>query len=186
MTKKIPKVGFDLDGVLLYNPIRTFRPIVAFLKPYLIKKSTNNFYFPRTRLEQFIWRLLHLTSFCVAPGIEKIFELIKQDKIKAYIVTSRYSFLKPEFEFWMKTLKADKKFTGYFYNKSNLQPNEYKKSMIKKLKLDYFVEDNYGVIQRLNGDLKKIKILWITNWLDQKINYPYKFHSLKEVVKYFV
>lgn len=181
---KILRVGFDLDGVLLYNPIRTFRPIAAFLKPYILKKSTNNFYFPRTKIEQIFWRLLHLTSFCIAPGVTEIGKLVEQKKIKAYIITSRYSFLSQEFFWWMKKFNANKYFSGYYYNKNNKQPNEFKKDMIKKLKLDIFVEDNFGVIQKLNGDIKKIKVFWITNWFDMKIKYQYKFGSLKEVIQY--
>lgn len=182
--KKTLKIGFDLDGVLLYNPIRTFRPIAAFFKPFILKKSINKFYFPRTKIEQLFWRLLHFTSFIPAPGLDEIGKLVKQKKIKAYIITSRYSFLRNEFLFWMKKINAKKNFSGFFYNKNNLQPNEYKKYMIKKLGLDAFVEDNFGVIQKLNGAIKKIKVFWITNWLDKNINYKYKFNSLKEVIKY--
>ena len=32
--KRILKVGFDLDGVILYNPIRFVRPIAKLLKPF--------------------------------------------------------------------------------------------------------------------------------------------------------
>lgn len=180
---KILKVGFDLDGVILYNPIRTFRPIAAFLKPYFLKKSLDNFYYPKTQIEQQFWKILHLTSFCLAPGVRQIINMVKKKKIKAYIITSRYSFLKDEFYTWMKILNAQKNFNGFYYNKKNLQPNQFKKEMIKKLKLDIFVEDNFGVIEKLNGSLKKIKVYWITNWLDRNIKYPFKFDSLKAVVK---
>jgi hypothetical protein len=184
MSRKILRIGFDLDGVILYNPIRTFRPIAAFLKPFFFKKSSSTFYFPKTRIEQFFWSLLHKTSFCIAPGVKDIEKLIKKHKIEAYIITARYSFLKKEFMAWMKKLKAHTFLIDAHYNKNDMQPNEFKKLMIKKLHLDIFVEDNWGVIQKLNGDLQKTKIFWITNLLDKNKIYKYKFNNLKEIVMY--
>lgn len=187
MRKKKLRVGFDLDGVILYNPIRTFRPIASFfkfLKPYLFHEKSESFYFPHSRLEKFIWRELHKTSFCIADGFQDISKLAKKGLFDAYLITSRYDFLKPDFDYWIKKLDAKNVFKGYYYNKTNMQPNEYKHHMIKKLRLDYFVEDNWGVIQRLNGSLKKIKILWLSNILDRNIAYSYKFFHLKEVAEF--
>ncbi len=182
MPNKILKVGFDLDGVILYNPIRIFRPIVASIKPILFgKKKSDSFYFPDSQLEQHLWRLLHLTSFTPAPGLKEIKRLLTQNKMQAYIITSRYSFLKDEFDMWIKKIHAKKYFAGCFYNKTNMQPNSFKKHMILKLGLDVFVEDNWGVIKKLNGDLKDTKIFWISNIFDKRINYGYKFGNLKEV-----
>ncbi len=190
MGKKL-KVGFDLDGVILYNPIRIFRPFASFfkfLKPYLFHEKTESFYFPHSLLEKFVWRQLHKTSFCIADGYDDIAMLAKKKTIEAYLITSRYDFLKLDFDYWVKKMDGKNVFVECFYNKSNLQPNVYKRRMIQKLKLDYFVEDNWGIIQKLNGSLKGInpvtegvKVLWISNFFDRNINYSYKFFSLKEV-----
>ncbi len=182
MSTKILKVGFDLDGVILYNPIRIFRPIVASIKPWIFgKKKGAFFYFPDTILEQHLWKLIHLTSFTAASGLKEIKHLVTQKKIQAYIITSRYSFLKDEFDMWIKKIRAKKYFAGCFYNKTNMQPNSFKKHMILKLGLDVFVEDNWGVIKKLNGDLTDTKIFWISNIFDKRIEYEYKFRNLKEV-----
>lgn len=181
------RIGFDLDGVLLYNPIRTLRPIAGFfkfLKPYLFHEKSESFYFPNSALEKFIWRLLHKTSYRVAEGFDDIENMAKKRLIDAYIITSRYDFLKPDFDYWIKKLNAQSAFKGCYYNKTNLQPNMYKHHMIQKLELDYFVEDNWGVIQKLNGSLKKVKIIWVSNFLDRNIQYQFKFFSLKEVALY--
>ncbi|MCS6956674.1 MAG: hypothetical protein NZM02_02405, partial [Patescibacteria group bacterium] len=60
--KKVLRVGFDMDGVLLYNPARIFRPIIFFLKKFLLKRDVNKFYYPKTKLEKLIWLFLHKTS----------------------------------------------------------------------------------------------------------------------------
>lgn len=181
------RIGFDLDGVILYNPIRTFRPLASFfrfLKPYLFHEKSESFYFPNSRLEKFVWRQLHKTSFCIADGFDEMSKLAKKGVFEAYLVTSRYDFLKKDFEYWVRKLNAKSIFKQCYYNKTNMQPNAFKQHMIEKLQLDYFVEDNWGVIQKLNGSIKRVKVLWISNFLDRNIEYQYKFFSLKEVAEY--
>jgi hypothetical protein len=80
MANKTLKVGFDLDGVILYNPIRVFRPFVASIKPFIFKKSNNKFYFPKNPFTQFIWRMLHFTSFRLNSGFEDIRQLTFNNK----------------------------------------------------------------------------------------------------------
>lgn len=188
MLKKKLRVGFDLDGVILYNPVRIFRPFASFfkfLKPYLFHEKIESFYFPHSRLEKFVWRQLHKTSFRIADGYTDISRMAKKGAIDAYLITSRYDFLKPDFDYWVKKLGGKTVFKGCFYNKKNLQPNVFKRQMIKKLNLDYFVEDNWGIIQKLNGSLKKIKVLWLSNFFDRNILYRFKFFNLKEIAEYF-
>ncbi len=184
MAKKIPKVGFDLDGVILFNPIRIFRPLASFfrfIKPYLFHESAESFYFPHSRPEKLVWRELHKTSFKLATGFDEIKQLAQDQKIDAYVITSRYSFLKNDFEYWVKKMGAKKFLKGWYYNKNDMQPNLFKRTMIKKLKLDYFVEDNWGIIKKLNGSIRTIKVLWVSNFFDRNIPYKYKFFNLKQV-----
>jgi len=189
MKNKVLKIGFDLDGVLLYNPARVFRPIVYFIKKYILKRKTDQFYYPKNKLEQFIWLFLHKTSLFPAPGIEEIKTLIKQKKIKAYVISARYESLKKDFLFWKKKIDPENIFAGWYYNEKNDQPHFYKEKMIKKLKLDIFVEDNWDIVNYLKSQIsnlksgKKIKIFWIHNLLDRRIKYKYKFPVLKKVIQ---
>lgn len=181
MKKQILKIGFDLDGVLLYNPARIIRPIMSFVKKYILKRDLNKFYYPKNKIEKLIWWFLHKSSLWPAPGIDEILSLIKQKKIQAYIVSARYELLESDFARWHKIIDPNKLFLGYFYNDKNDQPQIFKEKMIKKLKLDIFVEDNWDIVKHLNS---KLKVLWIYNILDRNINYKYKFASLKNVVQY--
>ncbi|KKP68269.1 MAG: hypothetical protein UR63_C0004G0007 [Candidatus Roizmanbacteria bacterium GW2011_GWC2_35_12] len=185
MKKKL-KIGFDLDGVILYNPIRFVRRIAKafkFLKPVLLHQEKNPFYFPKTKLEIFLFTLLHKSSFKIDRSLPEINKLVKAKKIEAYIVTGRYSFLKKDFDNWIKIINKDKIFKDIYQNTKDLQPNEFKIKMIKKLNLDVYVEDNYDIIERLNNHTKA-KIYWITNFLDKNIPYKFKFSSLKETVEF--
>lgn len=182
--KKILKVGFDLDGVILDNPIRTLRPIaksLKFIKPLIFKQKKEPFYYPKSKLEKFLWWLLHKTSWRINPNLKKLKKLVKEKKIKVYVITGRYSFLKNDFDFWVKKLKKLKIFTDFYINKKDLQPNEFKIKIINKLKLDIFVEDNWDIIEKMNSKTKT-KIFWITNFLDKNILYQYKFNNLEEVI----
>ncbi|PIQ73149.1 hypothetical protein COV58_04090 [Candidatus Roizmanbacteria bacterium CG11_big_fil_rev_8_21_14_0_20_36_8] len=179
------KIGFDLDGVLLYNPARVFRPITLAVK-YLInpeKVCKTHFYYPKTTLEQLIWRLVHLSSFKMAKGLDEIKQLVEDGKIEAYIVTSRYDCLKGDFTWWIKRMNAKRYFKGVFHNKNNMQPHLFKVKKLKELKLDYFVEDNWDIVSNITKQTNTTG-LWITNNLDKGISYPHKFMSLKDAVNF--
>ncbi len=192
--KKILKVGFDLDGVILYNPIRLVRPIAKSFKPFksfFLKQKKELFYFPKTKIEQFLFRLLHKTSFIPDPALNDIKKLVIAKEIEAYIVTGRYSFLKKDSDIWLKKIKAKTIFKECFQNKNDLQPNKFKEKMIKKLNLDVYIEDNWDIVQKLEksplrqgySGQAKVKIFWLTNILDRHIPYQYKFNNLKEALK---
>lgn len=184
--RKILKVGFDLDGVILDNPIRIFRLIAKkfkFIKPVIFRQEKAPFYYPNTKVEKFIWRLLHKTSWRINPAIKKIKSLVDRKKINAYLITGRYSFLKADSKIWLEKLKSLKIFQDFYFNNKDLQPNEFKAQMIKKLKLDIYVEDNWDIIEKLNSHTKA-KIFWITNFFDKRIPYTYKFNNLNETISY--
>lgn len=184
---KTLKVGFDLDGVILYNPIRVFRPLAKkLLKPlkvFILHQKKDSFYLPSSAIEKLIWKFIHLSSFKVNLGYENLKRLSKNKNIELYLITGRYSFLENDYKKWLIKIEADKVFSNCYLNREDIQPNLFKENMIKKLKLDVYVEDNYDIIEKLNNHTGA-KILWLTNLLDRKIPYNFKFDSLKEVSQY--
>jgi hypothetical protein len=185
MTYSKLKIGFDLDGVILYNPARIVRPLIALSKKLFLlqKKAALKFYYPKTAWEKYLWLMLHKSSLFLAPGFEEIIVLVKQKKIQPYIITARFSYLKKDFFYWLKKSQADQYFAGCFYNKNDLQPHFFKEKMIKQLKLDIYIEDNWDIVQYLNKQLPTVKIYWIYNLLDRNNHYSYKFPNLKEAMK---
>lgn len=181
---KIIKVGFDMDGVILYNPIRFVRPIAKLLKPlktFILGQKSESFYFPSSPIEQFLFDLLHKTSFMADPALKDLERLVKEKKIEAYIITGRYSFLKNDYEKWLKVINKNKIFKACYQNIDNSQPNEFKQKMIKKLNLDIYIEDNLDIVNKIQN--KNSKIFWITNILDKNISYKYKFNNLREALQ---
>lgn len=181
MKKQPLKVGFDLDGVILYNPVRIMRPFVAIIKNIFSKKKDLKFYYPKSKLEKLLWSLGHKSSIFVAPGLDEIKELVKEGKIAAYIITARYDFLKKDFQNWINKMDAQKYFKGIFHNANDEQPHLFKEKMVKKLDLDIFVEDNWDIVRHLSENTKK-KIFWIYNIFDKKIIYKDKLPHLKKVI----
>lgn len=181
------KVGFDLDGVILYNPLRIFRCLAKkFLKPLkasLLHQDKSSFYLPKTNLEKFLWKIIHWSSFKINGGYDDIKRLSKNKKIKLYLITGRYGFLEADYKKWLDKIEAKKVFVKCHLNKNNLQPNQFKENLIKKLKLDAYVEDNFDIIEKLNHHTKA-KIIWLSNLADKNISYDLKFFSLKEIGRF--
>lgn len=182
MKKQPLRVGFDLDGVILYNPARVVRPLISLAKRLFLSKRKLAFYYPHSPFEKWMWKLFHLSSIYISSGMMDIKELVKDKKIKAYIVTARYGFLGDDFKKWVKKNGIDLVFEGAYYNKDDEQPHLFKERMIKKLNLDVYVEDNYDVVKYLTQK-KSTKILWIYNIFDFYLNHSHKFPSLKRAVQ---
>lgn len=124
----------------------------------------------------------------ITPGYDEIKKLVSEKKIEAYIISGRYDSLKEDFYHWINKLDATKYFSGLHYNSGNEQPHIYKERMIKKLKLDIFVEDNWDIVSHLANDGKlrdgNCKVFWIYNIFDRGIPYRYKFPHLKKIIDF--
>jgi Txe/YoeB family toxin of Txe-Axe toxin-antitoxin module len=185
-SKKPLRVGFDLDGVVLYNPARTARPLVAFVKRSILRKKKTLFYVPKSGIAKLIWLLLHQSSFIPAKGLNDIKKLIESGKIDPYIITGRYASLVGDFEKWTKRLEREYGFTSFSYNRENEQPHIYKKRMMKEMNLDIFIEDNWDIVRMIKSSsgAPKTKIFWITNPIDKFfIGYENKFNNMREVAR---
>ncbi len=183
MKKQILRVGFDLDGVIFYNPARIIRPIIASIKRLFFHKTRLKFYYPQSPLEKSLWHLFHKSSIFIAPGLDDVKKLVKNKKIKAYIITARYSFMGKELLHWFAKHELDRIFSELYYNKHDEQPHLFKERLIKKLNLDYYVEDNYDIVKHLHTK-KSTKVLWIYNLFDRGIPYSKRFPYLKKAVEY--
>lgn len=184
MTKhpSLLRVGFDMDGVLLYNPARIIRPFISSIKRVFLHKKKLSFYYPKTDLEKLMWRFVHKSSIFNAPGLHEITRLVNEGKIEAYLITARYNFLGPTVDKWVRENKLEKTFKGVFYNSKDEQPHKFKERVINELYLDIFVEDNWDIVNYL-AKVTSTKILWIYNVLDRGIYFPQKFPHLESAMK---
>lgn len=185
MKEKPLKIGFDLDGVILYNPLRAARPFVAFIKKLFFRKRSKIFLIPQSPTAKLLWRLFHKSSIFIAPGFDEIKKLVQNHQIEAYLVTARYSFLKDDLNAWLKKIGASSYFSGIYYNSQNEQPHLFKERILKDLDLDYFVEDNWNIVQYLYSVfIDTTQVLWVCNMFDKNIPYKLKFANLSQVIQY--
>lgn len=184
MKKQPLRIGFDLDGVLLYNPARIIRPMVVFIKKFLLHKKSLEFYYPQSPISQWMWKQFHKSSIFIAPGIDDVKKLIRQKKIQAYLITARYSFLGPELMNWIKKNRFDSIFTRVYYNEKNEQPHLFKEKMITKCNLDFYIEDNWDIVNYLSSSKKlKCSVYWIYNIFDKGISYVNKYPYLSKAIQ---
>jgi len=177
------KVGFDFDGVILYNPARVLRPFLGYLRG---KKKVNGseklvFYHPKKTIQRWFWWLAHQSSLFPAKGLEEIKILQKEGKLTAYVITGRSTFLKSDFNRRLHSLGGSDFITESFITESDEQPHEFKAKIINQLQLDCYVEDNWNIAQYLSKHTKA-RIFWISNLADFHFDYADKYLSLAEVV----
>ncbi len=184
MTNHSPlRVGFDMDGVLLYNPARIIRPFMSYVKRLFLHKKSLSFYYPKSPHEKLFWSLAHKSSIYNAPGLSEIKELVSSGAIEAYLITARYGFLGKGVSQWVKKNDFEHTFKGVYFNSKDEQPHLFKERMVDKLKLDMYVEDNFDIVNHLKATTSA-EILWIYNILDGKTPFPRKFPHLKQAIQY--
>lgn len=182
MATKPLKVGFDFDGVLLYNPTRIVRGPVVLFKHFFLPRREKKFTIPKGKIAKFAWKMAHLSSFMIAPGLDEIERLVRAGKIEAHIITARFDFLENDFKRKLRNVNKNGIFTSAHFNKKNEQPHLFKERMINEMKLDAFIEDNYDIVSYLSKK-HATKVLWIYNIFDRNINHPYKFPNLRKAVE---
>lgn len=184
MTNKKIRIGFDLDGVILDNPSRIFRSLISrSKKAHLFPRKELEFYHPSSSFERLLWSLVHQSSYKLANGFSDLEKLVLSHKnLEIYIVSARFSCLKRNTAKWKKVINRTNIFKAIYFNDHDEQPHFFKKRMLEKLKLDYFVEDNWDVASYLANNQQKAEVWWLSNFLDRTIAYPYKFFSFKTVV----
>lgn len=171
------KVGFDLDGVLFFNPLRFVRGPLD-----LIKKGATLEYIPKTRIEQYLWRIIHMSSFTPASGWQRIRELSDAGLIEPYVITARFQCLQKDFERCMQIVNARDYFAGCYQNLQDEQPHKYKERMIKELGIEYYVEDNWNIVEHL-VKTTSANILWVSNMFDANIEFERRFNNLSEALQ---
>lgn len=174
-------VGFDLDGVLFFNPFRIVRKPVELLKKYVLHRKTMLFYIPRSPLEKIFWKLVHMSSLSPAHGWKRIRTLAQNGSIEAHLITARFACLKSDFDRCVRSLDGGSYFKTTIHNAHDEQPHLFKERMIKELGIKYYIEDNWNIVDHLSTHTDAT-ILWITNAMDLSIDYPERFNNLDEAM----
>ncbi len=153
--RKIIRIGFDLDGVIVGKPPLVPKGLIEFLtkKP---ANSSLHFRFPKSCLEQCVRKFSHFYLF--RPPLRQNINFIKKlnsKKYELYVISGRYSFLTLETDRWLKKRGLGNLFKAVFINLGNEQPHLFKERIIKELNLDYFFEDDKETKEYLQERFKE-------------------------------
>ncbi|MFH1602055.1 MAG: hypothetical protein ABIB61_03815 [Candidatus Shapirobacteria bacterium] len=168
MTQKIIRVGLDLDGVIINKPPAIPKSVIE----WLIQSHTNHqkkYRFPKTKLEQWVrikshhWKLRRPLN----QNLKMVQNLAKSKKHDIYFVSSRFSFLKQQTKNWFEHYFPKFNYKKVYINLKDQQPHLFKEEMIKKLKLDCYLEDDPRTISYLKS---KSRCLIIRVFQDEDIN----------------
>lgn len=155
------RVGFDLDGIIIDKPPLIPKKLIEWF--FRGSQENLNYRFPKTKIEQLIRKFSHFYLF--RPPIKKNIALIKkihqQKKHDLYLVSSRYSFLQKETQFWLKKRKIDGLFEKIYLNTEDSQPHLFKEKKLKRLELDFYFEDDELIVDYLDRKLKNIQIFLV-------------------------
>lgn len=179
--KRKTRIGLDFDGVVAYNPARIIRPYVKWFKAKLLRKRRLSFMVPQSPLMKMAWIVMHESSVFPAKGLSLLKEAAKREDIEFYLITGRFPILERSLNRWIKRNKAEKIFKSIHINRDVEQPHEFKLKMINKLKLDYFVEDNWDIVDFLKNKTQA-KVMWIFNVADRNKDYEHKFPYLEKAL----
>lgn len=168
-------IGFDLDKVFIDTP-----PLIPkIIIDKLYKKRDNGILLYRipSKPEQIFRRLTHLSIF--RPSINENLEFLKsipRDKNKLYLISSRFKFLENRTKRVIRKYHFDKIFDEMFFNFANEQPHIFKNRIIKKLKLDYYIDDDLSLLNYAARHNPKTVFFWLIPKANQSLPEKNIFH----------
>ena len=157
--KKIIRIGFDLDGVIIDKPPFMPKTLIEWLvKSHKTKRLS--YRYPESKYERKLRYYSHHPIFRppIAENI-KLIKLVAKKNVEIFIITSRYDFLETRTNEWFDFYKLNGLFSNRYLNLKNKQPYNFKIKTIKKLGLEIFVDDDKDLVEYMSSRVKKTKII---------------------------
>lgn len=153
-------IGFDLDRIFINTP--PFIPGNVISRLYKKKDNGELLYRIPSHPEQLFRRVTHLPLF--RPPIEENLAFLQQlakKNNKLYLISSRYKFLENVTEQLVKKHKLGSIFEKLYFNYDDKQPHIFKNEILRKLKLDMYIDDDLSLLQFVAKDNPKTKFFWL-------------------------
>lgn len=173
-------VGLDFDGVVAYNPARLARFPISFVKRRIFGIHKVSFFVPKTPWQRTLWALGHETSVFPAKGATLLRDLTKQGVIEAHLVTGRFGYLEDHLQRFLRLWNLHDVFTSVTLNTKEEQPHRFKERVVRAKKFDFYVEDNWDIVDHLSQENIKTQVHWIYNLFDRGRSYAYKYPYLEK------
>lgn len=163
------KIGFDLDRIFINYP--PFIPGELIEKLYKEKSNGTLRYRIPSKFEQIIRKLSHF--YLLRPPMQENIDVVKtmldNKKNSYYLISSRFGFLEKQTDVVIKRYGLNKLFSKLYFNIDNKQPHFFKNSIIKKLRIDVYIDDDLSLLHFLAQKNKKTHFFWLNNTKTGKI-----------------
>jgi|SRR5581483_178489 len=162
-------IGFDFDKIFIDYPPFVPHKLIDYLYKKKSKKTLS--YRIPNKLEQSL-RLITHASFLRKPIKENLDVLTKRigrDKTKNFLISSRFGFLQKKTTKLIDKHQLRKLFHELHFNYQNKQPHLFKNEVLKKLKINRYVDDDLPLLEYLCQKNKKIKFYWLNPHVEKKL-----------------
>lgn len=176
------RIGFDLDGIFVDKPPMVPKIVIEWL--YRGRDHTLAYRIP-SRPEQFVRKVSHMKMF--RPPIKQNIRFIKQQKLlkhTLFLISGRFGFLQKETEAILRAHVIDGMFSKVMLNIDNEQPHLFKEKILKKLKIDLYVDDDLRLLEYLQQTCPKTKLVWLNSSSCQKSPLLDTIHDLTKIVQF--
>lgn len=162
-------IGFDLDKIFINTP--PLIPDKVIEKLYKAKGNGMLLYRIPSKAEQIIRLASHFPIFRqpIKENLEFIKEIASQNTHKYYLISSRFSFLKNKTHKIISKHNLDHIFEDMIFNFNDKQPHEFKDEIIKKYKIDRYVDDDRSLIDYLAKNNPDVLFFWLNSKIQKKL-----------------
>ncbi len=163
------RIGFDLDKVFVDFP--PFVPDTLIERIYKKKSNGTLLYRIPKKPEQLLRHISHHPFF--RPVIKNNLALLenhakkKQDTF--YLISSRFHFLKDRTNRLTEKYKFENLFDAMFFNFENKQPHIFKNEVLRKLKLNRYVDDDLPLLLFLSKKHPYVHFFWLNSKKQEKL-----------------
>lgn len=181
-------VGFDFDKVFIdYPPLLPYSFVDFLYKGTSVFAKKNgkemllHYRFPG-RVEQKIRILSHFPIFRqpIKKNLTVLKSISSDNKNKAYLVSSRFGFLRKRTEILLDKYRIRKHFDGIYFNYKNLQPHIFKEQTIRALEIDTYIDDDLDLSLYLARRIPTLTIYWIRSG-NRDIKLPDNIIAIKDL-----
>ena len=163
-------IGFDLDKIFIDYPF--FVPDFIIDKLYKKKAKGKLIYRIPGKPEQMLRLLIHQPIFRqpIKENLEFIKKLTAENTHNHYLISGRFGFLKNRTDKLVKKYGFDKLFKELYFNFENVQTHLFKNSVIQKLKINRYVDDDLPLLTFLAKENPKTKFFWLNKKLRSRVS----------------
>lgn len=167
----IVKIGFDFDKVFVDYPPIIPSKLVTFCYRYgaipLYRNTSQLSYRIPGPFEKRIRLMTHVPILrpAIPHNILALRKLSKEKGVQLYLISGRFDFLRARTEDLLHRYKLKPCFKKVYFDFENEQPHLFKLRIIKKEKIEIFVDDDFDLLKYLSTKAPGVRYFWITKHL---------------------